>query len=368
MANRILRMNRNFSLSAVSARGPRVFLVLCIAMLLAGLASFPGIMPGGSSVFAVARHRQAPHGMKRLILQDGSYRDVVRFKVKDGHVRYQSVKDGAWQQMSASLVDWTATKQWNHAHPHGVTGESGFENLSPAQLQSDVTQIDNEEHAQRAAAQDLMPVIKPGLRLPDESGIFALDEYRGQPNLVHLQQADGDLNQYPFHSVQLVDVYRMHGFAELVRMQGVHAPVQLHLAKPVFYVSVQGQPAAAPADAFVVNANIPPDHKPGVGAGGGSEHSQFVIVKVVRQGGSRVIFAEQLRNIDRPNASGNLTLTQETLLPGGDWMKVTPRNALLPGEYALVELLAPQAVNRDVWDFGVNPEAPENQQARLPVQ
>lgn len=304
--------------------------------------------------------------MKRLILRDGSYRDVVRFKVKSGQVRYQSTEGGVWQQMSASLVDWKATKQWNRAHPQGVPSEGGFENLSPAELQRDVTQADNEEHAQRAAVQDLMPVVKPGLRLPDEDGIFALDEYHGQPNLVHLQQADGDLNQHPFHSVQAVDVYRMHGFAELVQMQGVHAAVQMHVSKPVFYVSVQGQPATAPADAFVVNANIPPNQKPGMA--GGSAHSRFVIVRVVRQGTSRVIFAEQLRDTGRPNASGDLTLTRETLLPGGDWMKVTPLNDLLPGEYALVELLAPKAVNRDVWDFGVNPQAPENQQARLPVQ
>ena len=335
------------------------------AALVWGAAAGPGSSLGpvlGGRVFAAVRH-----GKKRLILKDGTYRDVVKYRVRNGRVRYLKEKRGEWKEAPESLVDWKATKQWNKEHRHGVQpGDEEFENLSPAEALRQEKDLDREEHAQRAAVKDLMPYVKPGLRLPDEDGIFALDTYEGRPELVHLQQADGDLNQNPFHSVQAVDVYRMHAFREVVRMRGLRARVQLHDAKPVFYVSVHGGPLPEPDNAFVVDTHG--DSEAMQGTGGGSAHSRFVIVRVVRQGDGRVIYAKQLRNGTEPDASGMRTPTKDTLLPGGYWMKVTPVQALEPGEYVLVELLAPKVVNRDVWDFGVNPGAPENQQVRLPVR
>lgn len=337
-----------------------------VALLALGMVAGVAVRPawiGGSRVLAAAKH-----GKKRLILKDGTYLDVVRYRLKDGQVRYESAEGAGWQEVPAGQVDWKATKKWAKAHPHGVTGgEGAFETMTPAEAARVTAELDREEHAQRATVADLMPVVKPGLRLPDEGGVFALDEYEGRPELLHLRQANGDLNVDPFHSVEAVNVDRMHGFAELVRMQGVHAEVQLHVGKPVFYVSVHGGPLAAPANAFVV------DTHEGAGRvkkdeGGGSADSQFVIVKVVRQGESRVIYAVQVRGAGQPDGSGRRVGTQKTPMAGGHWLKVTPVDALDPGEYALVEVLGGPEVNRDVWDFGVNPGAAENAGALLPVR
>ncbi len=58
--------------------------------------------------------------------------------------------------------------------------------------------------------------------------------------------------------------------------------------------------------------------------------------------------------------------TTTELLPGGHWMKVTPKKPLDFGEYALMEIISDREVNLGVWDFGVHPVAPENRDVFKP--
>jgi hypothetical protein len=55
------------------------------------------------------------------------------------------------------------------------------------------------------------------------------------------------------------------------------------------------------------------------------------------------------------------------VLPGGHWMKVTPKRPLEIGQYALVEIVSPKVVNLDVWDFGVDPQAKDNAGSLTPI-
>jgi hypothetical protein len=66
--------------------------------------------------------------------------------------------------------------------------------------------------------------------------------------------------------------------------------------------------------------------------------------------------------------SQDVVETTSTILPGGHWMKVVPKEQLTIDEYALVEVLGPKEVNLSVWDFRVDPTSPENQNSILPLQ
>jgi hypothetical protein len=58
--------------------------------------------------------------------------------------------------------------------------------------------------------------------------------------------------------------------------------------------------------------------------------------------------------------------TVKTPLAGGHWMKLVPKESLLIGEYALVEVVAENEINLGVWDFGVHPTAAENRDVVRP--
>jgi hypothetical protein len=66
--------------------------------------------------------------------------------------------------------------------------------------------------------------------------------------------------------------------------------------------------------------------------------------------------------------SQEVVQTSSTILPGGHWMKVVPREPLTIAEYALIEVLGPKEINLSVWDFAVDPTAPDNPNAILPLQ
>ena len=80
----------------------------------------------------------------------------------------------------------------------------------------------------------------------------------------------------------------------------------------------------------------------------------------------RVVDSFRLALLGHNHPQPDVTELHEEPQPGGRWLKLTPEQPLTFGEYALVEVLSAQAVNVDVWDFGVHPDAPENAEAMRP--
>ena len=311
---------------------------------------------------------------ERLILKDGSYQIITKYEIKGEVVRYFSAERGDWEEIPASQVDWAATAKWKH--DYGAAGNADqvttqtTGQTSPANpanpndpMAQEEAKIDAEERAARTAELARMPFVLPGLRLPDESGVWVLDTYDGRPELAHMTQANGDVNRAYQHSVVPYEVGSKAGSREVIQINGYFAPVALHVNQPVFYVSLD-LPKGAPEPESVgqsitvetKGAGSVPDDKRAFS----SAQSRYVILQLDGGKNLRKASAQEVDDILRGGHPVDLTETTKEILPGGRWMKVTPKGTLMMGQYALVEVLSPRDVNLDVWAFGVDPRAPEN--------
>ena len=314
---------------------------------------------------------QTPY--KRLILKDGSYQVVTKYEVVRDRLRYVSAeRGGEWEELPASLVDWPATEKWAKEHAlngPGGPAETAGSDASPASAEA--AAIDKEAQAEREEQAALTPQIAPGLRLPDSDGVWVMDTFRGQPELVELMQNSGDVNENRTHNVLRGAINPFGGTKQLVQIEGPRSKVQFHVNDPAIYVSIDpgentGEPPPAEPSAHVVDTG---------GAGSrkdkntySSPASRYAIVKVQPRRNMRVIAAMNVSMLGQVSQSESIVATTEEVLPGRHWMKLTPKQPLSFGEYALMEILSPKEMNLSVWDFGVDPRAPEGKNALTPIQ
>jgi len=313
---------------------------------------------------------------KRLILKDGSYQIVAKYEVHGDRVRYLSAERDDWEEIPYALIDWTATNKWNKEHEPGAAATAAGQPAAPGNGQPGATDegekeaaaIDAAAAAERADLRSRTPQVAPGLNLPDESGIFVLDYYQGIPELVRLGQTVGMVSGGTSHSVLRAAIDSFHGSQEPVRINGQAAPVRLHVDVPALYVSLdtRAEEEVEPEAALVVDTH---------GASStadkndySSPDSRYAIVRVDVRPGERVIGAVRITRAGEARQSEDIVPTTATILPGRHWMKLTPKEPLTIGDYALMEILGPGQVNLDVWDFGVSPNAPENRHPLTPIK
>ncbi len=298
---------------------------------------------------------------QRLILKDGSYQVVTSYQVVGDRVRYHSAERGdEIEEIPYALVDWPATEAWKKAHAPGA---------AEREAEQEAAALDAEARAEKLDDAARRPLVAAGLHLPDESGVWGLDTFAGTPEVVRVEQADGDLNRATGHSVRRgpVPVVGERGAARpVLRMNGYKAKVEFHVDEPVFYVSIDASrpDEEPPANALTVDthgASSAVKEKPSAS----SPDSRYFVVRTVRDKASRVVFGTSLAQIARGGEDS--TPMQAQILPGRHWMKLTPRSPLSFGEYVLVEVLPSGELNLDGWDFGVEPRAPENKNAFAPL-
>ena len=283
-------------------------------------------------VFAPATHAQEL--AKRLILKDGSYQAVTKYEIRGERVRYYSAERGEWEELPKSLVDWPATEQYEKDRAAGAS--------TP-----EAAALDAEFEKERAAEETRSPHVAPGLQLPEEGGIFLLDNFQSQAELVPLDQRGGAVNKNMKGNILRAAVNPIASAHQTVEVPGKHAPVQSHVSVPALYINIdRDQEPELPANA---------SKKESPAASG----DRFRIVRLEVKGDKRVVGEIKVAVYGKISQDAKFVPTTTLPMTGG-WVKVTPTESLPPGEYAIVEMLGKEGMNLYVWDFGVNPNAPAN--------
>jgi hypothetical protein len=319
------------------------------ALLLAlALASLPALCATPQHTTALQPDAGTPH-RTRLILKDGSYQIVMSYKVVGNVVRYVSAeRGGAEEEIPLSLVDLDATHRWEKQHAQPDPNNPQPPSIDPELLK---------EEADRAA---LTPEVAKDLRLPEQDSTLALDTFRGTPELVPLAQTDSDLNRNTAHNLLKAAVNPLSAAHPIITLKGETSPVQLHVKDPILYLRIGdesvGNTAGTPltVDTHGATSRIPND------PGGGSPASRYVIVRTDVRTGARVVYSIRIPLLGTGQRQEDVVETSSELLPGGHWLKITPKEPLDFGEFALMEVISDKAVNLGVWDFGVHPVSPEN--------
>jgi hypothetical protein len=288
-------------------------------------------------------------------MKDGSYQIVMSYRVVGRMVRYVSAeRAGAEEDVPAELVDFEATKRWEQKQAAKAEGQGAAPTIDPELLK---------EEAERAS---LTPEVAKDLRLPDLDNVLALDTYQGDPQLIPVLQSDGELNHNTAHNILKSAVNPLSSSHQLIQLKGDRSAVQLHVDSPVIYIRI-GETAVTPngSEPMTVDTH-------GASQAMTDKHpndplaSRYVIVQADVRTHSRIVSSFKISALGTVQQQADVIATTIEVLPGGHWMKLTPKQPLGFGEYALMEVLSDKEVNLGVWDFGVHPMAPANRDAILP--
>ena len=310
------------------------------------------------AVLALRIPAPAQDHARRLILKDGSYQLVTKYEVKGDRVRYKSAERDEWEELPSALVDWPATEKYEKDRSNSAVPEAAA--------------IDKETDADREAERSRLPQVAPGLRLPEDSGVFLLDNFQGQPQLVEMQQAEGEIASNSKANILRGALNPAASARQTVELDGEHAPVHAHVAVPSIYISVDDEspnneaPSGQTASA---KPSLPSLDAPRAQPQGPQQPQQpeqaivpfdrFRIVHTKVKGGKRIVGDLKRTPTGKISQEQNFVKTTIDRVSGG-WLKLTPTEDLAPGEYALIEMKGNEGMNLYVWDFGVNPTAPAN--------
>jgi hypothetical protein len=307
---------------------------------------------------ALAPPSRAQDLSHRLILKDGSYQLVTKYEVKGDRVRYKSAERDEWEELPSSLVDWPATEKYE-------------QNRAAAPTIPEASALDKETDAEREAEESHLPQVAPGLRLPEDSGVFLLDNFQGEPQLIELQQTEGDINRNTQGNILRGAINPIASAKQTVELEGEHAALRSHVSVPSIYINVDEESSDRPPTGETASAK-PSEPSLDAPRGGRQQAQQpqqrqqalvpfdrFRIVRAKVKGGKRIV--SNIKRAVTGKVSQDQSYVKTTIdRVSGGWLKLTPTEDLAPGEYVLVETKGGEGMNLYVWDFGVNPNAPAN--------
>ncbi len=281
----------------------------------------------------------------------------MSYRIKGDRVLMVSAeRGGTEEEIPAALVDFEATRRWEMQHTAPARDDQG---------QAPAPAIDPDLLKEEAERRALSPEVAPNLRLPEQNSVVALDIFRGTEELVPLPQTSGDLNTTTSHNILKGALNPMASAHQMVLLRGEKADAQLHVNQPVLYLRANDE-SGIRAGGASLTVDTHGASTAGINQVRGHNDSQYVIVRVDVRQGARVVASIQVGRGGEVKQQEDVIDTLAETLPGGQWVRLTPRAPLSFGEYALVEVISPREVNLGVWDFGVHPTAPENKDALKP--
>ena len=287
---------------------------------------------------------------RRLVLKDGSYQLVTKYEVKGNRVRYYSSEREDWEELPNSLVDWDATNRYEKERQSSASAP-------------EAVQLDKELAEENAREEAKLPQVAPGLRLPLDSGIFLLDTFQGEPQIVELQQTQGDVNRNTKANILKGAINPIAGTKVTIELDGPHAKPQAHVDVPAIYIKVDDSPDETNKSAGLQSDSGKPSlqqpQQPQQPQQAVLPFNRFRIVHAEVKGNKRIVGGVKRQVTGKISQEEKFVKTTITQVSGG-WLKLTPTETLAPGEYALVEIEGEEGMNLYVWDFGVNPKAPAN--------
>jgi hypothetical protein len=347
-------MNVNRSIESRFSAGRRFYLcdvcALALPLLLCGHTAIAQDRHALNLPPATAATQAAAPQRTRLILKDGTYQLVLSYKVVGNVVRYRSAeRNGESEDVPIELVDLPATERWQSNHTAAQA--------APRQVLS--PELEREEAARRA----LTPEIAPNLRLPEEDSMLALDTFHASPELVPVPQQGSDLNKETGHAALKALINPSSIAHRILSIPGVASDIQLHVASPAFYVRIGSVDEDTGGPALTVDTHGAAGRATPTG---GDAESGYVLEHLDVRDDVRIVNSFRIATLGTGRQQPDIIETSHQILPGGRWLKLTPKQPLDFGEYALIEVLSDHELNLNVWDFGVHPNAKENVEAIRP--
>lgn len=245
----------------------------------------------------------------KLFLKDGTYQLVSSYEVRGDRVRYYSIERSDWEEIPASLVDLATTRR--------TAQETQAENKKQLDAARDLEKERFEKPPETGFQ------VTPGIHLPVEEGIYALDGAR----VIHLVQSSGavvtDKKRAALVLAMPLPVMKSRSY---VILHGAQAAVRVPGPQPVFYVQS--------AD--------------GLGA-------KLALIPLKSGKEARVIEKVEARQtiVKSKATESRDAIPLERVQVAPQIYRLTPTKELAPGEYALGELLE-EKLNLEVWDFGID--------------
>ncbi|WP_103933326.1 hypothetical protein [Bryocella elongata] len=302
--------------------------------------------------------QQAPARL-RLYLTNGSYQLVLSYKITGKLVVYRSAeRNGESEEIPLELVDLIRTRQWQNDHDPNQARDPAQDSGDRAPVLS--PQLAREEAARAART----PTVAPNLKLPAEDSVLVLDTFEGTPELIPLAQQGSDLNKETAHAVLKGPINPSSGPHRILDLKGQVAEVQLHVDDPVFFVRLgKDDEPADTGGAFVVDTYGAADRPV---PSGSALTSGYILERVEPRQDERVVDSFRIALLETGRKQPDIIELDAQPMPGGRWLRLTPKQRLEFGEYALIEVLDDRNVNLNVWDFGVHSDARENLEAIRP--